>query len=344
MMTQSLERQSAFASLLAEVAPPTALAEPRFDGALPQGLSPLVPPTGQPSPFASLALQVEQQPLPDGKTLWLEDVPAPAQAATLPQALWYAVFERHKDAILQNYRQLIDNDLNKQLQRTPGRHRPLTELELLLTMATTEVSAPDPQTGRIVSMVAGQLPRNLGVTYLRQWAQPQLLPSFVREVLEGNVFATGAAGFLDYLMMELAGGAHFLEISTTTGVPVYALLRFMRALTQDDAPLRARLQQAMDDGLDVATAAYAQMAADPMVPEETLDRAKSALVARRDLVLRLQESRFAPPAAARNGMRISAGGMQIDFTFDAQAPLPSTSFTRRDSPAVIDVPTKELPQ
>lgn len=337
----NLELRSAFAGVLAEVEPPDVLPTPRFDGALPQGLAPVRPPEPA-SPFAPLSLQVAPEAPPAGLTLWLEEAPAAQTAHSLPQALWYAVFEQHRDAILQNYRAGIDNELVRQLQHTPGRHRPLSDLELLARMAGTAVSVLDPQTGSIVSKTAAELPMNLGVTFLRQWAQPHLLPSFVRGVLEGNVFTAGAASFLDYLMTELASGAHLLDVSALTGVPVYALLRFMRTMTQDDAPARAKLQQAMDDGLDVATAAFARLAADPMVNEDTLERAKSALVARRDLVLRLQESRYAPPAATRNGMRISAGGMQIDFTFDAQAPLPSTSFSRKPS-QVVDVPTRELP-
>jgi hypothetical protein len=270
---------------------------------------------------------------PNGLTLWFERPPEPSPAATVPQALWYSVFEAHRDRILANARAMGDDALAQMSRALPGATTPLSEAGLLQSLLRERplVTAAHPQTGALMVFPAEDLPIPLGVGFLRTWVQPQILPTFLREALEGNILP-GAQEFFDYVLMELANGEHFFDISVTAGVPVYAIMRFVRAYADGDMQRLRRLQQALDDGVDVATAAFARAADDPSVSDEALDRAKQALVARRDLILRLQDSRYAPPAVAtKNALRVSAGGMQIDFTFDTQAPLPSTKFHRHAS-------------
>lgn len=345
-----LASMSAFRGVLDEVDPPTSLPTPSA-GPLPQGLSmpervdePKEPSAPLP-PWAAAALLPTRQsrPPPQGLTLWLEEAPTPPPPTTLPQALWHSVFEAGRGLVLAHHRTLVDAELAKLIHDIPGRLRPRTEIELLQELLALQetVCAPHPATGEVTCLPAQDMPLNLGVSFLRAWVQPQLLPRFIRDTLDGQE-APGAQEFFDYVLMELANGEHFFDVATTVGVPVYAIMRFVRAFADGNPPRQHRLQQALDDGVDVATAAFARAADDPSVSEDLLERVKQALVARRDLILRLQDSRYAPPAAlARAGMRVSAGGMQIDFTFDQQAPLPSTRFHKNQG-LTVDVESKEV--
>ena len=345
------ELSSAFPTILAEVEPPVGLRvleQPPGEAHSPGGALVLPPPLRpQASPFAPLdrpppAAQVALAAgPPEGFTVWLEPHAADVEPQTLPQALWFAFFARHRSRLLVNARTQQDEALLRSMRTYP---QPASQRETdLLRELIREDTAPITVAWADVdaTFTPDQLSLPQGVTALRQWLEPQLVPSFMNRALAGER-TEAAFQFLTFLMGQLAAGEHFIGLAALTGVPAHMIMRFLRAMTDGDPPRAAALQHALDDGVDVATAAFAAMAEDKTVADETLERTKQALVARRDLVLRLRESRYAPPAAAtRAGMRVSAGGMQIDFTFDTSAPLPSTKFHRSDA-LTVDVATKEL--
>ncbi len=332
---------AALAAAVLEVSPPD-LPD------LPQGASDPDAPTtpAAPNPWATIVRQPAGAPAPKslpiqapppGLTLWLEPCPPPPAATTVAQALWYALFEAHRSTVLANLRAAIDDELQAIAAKAKRPAQALSEPALLSHLVAQQpfVSAIDPMTGEMALRSTTDLPLNLGLGYLRMWAQPQLLPAFVQETFhalaQGDPLperhALAAKEFFEYVLMQLSSGEHFFDIALTSGVPVHALMKFVRAYSDGFTDRQAKLQQALDDGVDVATAAFSRLADSLQVSDEMLERAKQSLVARRDLVLRLQDSRYAPPAAAaRASMRATMGGMQIDFTFDTSAQAPKPTF------------------
>jgi hypothetical protein len=243
-------------------------------------------------------------------SLHMEPLPAPPAMASLPAVVqaWWQVLDCApiKKRVLDVTRAQLDYRARDAVAVNP--------LEL------AQLGSPPPGDGALLKEVVnlangegfdGLLVGAGGLHALSLWRERYVVPSYVRDVNHPQ-----AGVFYRMLVDAISGGMDMDSLSATVGIPEGPLLKFLRSRSAMDGGL----QDALDDFITMTSAQYARFAADPRVGDDVAKRAKEALAAQRDLVLRLKESRFASATVqqARIGAHISGGGgvfMSIDFTF-----------------------------